>query len=139
MLYINSSLLKPCHLQTLESRYTVVYLEAVPCLVMFRPETVTKLYGWHYAFGQVVGCWHLPDPDSFINLADGLNALKHFMHFHRYKVHWWQALHQPSQYMPLHTVTLGYLSACSCTFTETHFIKFTTNYRCAQFVSIDTK
>uniref|UniRef100_A0A674E8V8 Aryl-hydrocarbon-interacting protein-like 1 n=1 Tax=Salmo trutta TaxID=8032 RepID=A0A674E8V8_SALTR len=31
----------------------------------------TKLYSWHYAFGQVAFCWHPPNPNVSVGLPDG--------------------------------------------------------------------
>ena len=31
----------------------------------------TNRYSWHYALGQVVFSWHLPNPDSSVGLPDG--------------------------------------------------------------------
>ena len=31
----------------------------------------TKLYSWHYTFGQVAFSWHLQNPDLCVGLTDG--------------------------------------------------------------------
>ena len=87
----------------------------------------TKLYSWHYAFGQVAIPWHLPNSDSSVRLPHGEawfitpeNAFP--------------LLESPiaanfTPLQPMLGITHGDLRlVCGCSAMETHFVKLPTNF-----------
>jgi hypothetical protein len=94
----------------------------------------TKLYSWHYAFGQVAFSWHWPNPDSSIGLPDGeRDSSFQRMCFHCSRVP------MAASFTPLRP-TLGLAHGdlrlvCDCSAMETHFMNLLTNSYCADVAS----
>jgi hypothetical protein len=87
---------------------------------------MTKLYSWHYAFGQLAFSWHPPKPDLSVRLPDGeaFILLQSPM----------AASFTPLQPM-LGVVHGDFRLVCGCSAMQTHLMKLLTNSYCVDVAS----